>query len=52
MNSYHDKIGKLAQEKGVYQPGDFILNFGDCDKNCATQMGPYFPEDSAPDASL
>jgi hypothetical protein len=48
MNSYDEKIAKLAQEKGVYQKGDFILNFGDCEKNCATLMGPYFSGESEP----
>jgi mannan polymerase II complex MNN11 subunit len=51
MNSYDEKIAKLAQEKGVYQKGDFILNFGDCEKNCATLMRPYFSGESEPEAS-
>lgn len=45
MNSYHEKISKVAQPAGVYKTGDFIITFGDCEeggKKCEDEMKPYF----------
>ncbi|KAF2664089.1 alpha-1,2 galactosyltransferase [Microthyrium microscopicum] len=47
MNSYHEKQATAANDNGIYKPGDFIVNFGDCNqkakgRNCENEMRPYY----------
>jgi mannan polymerase II complex MNN11 subunit len=44
MNSYFEKESAMATENGLYKDGDFIINFGDCDRGerrCETEMKPF-----------
>lgn len=44
MNSYASNNGRNPAKEGLYTEGDFVTNFGDCDKNdrdCEREMDPY-----------
>lgn len=42
INSYADAIRGEASDAGVAREGDFVINFGACDKrDCLPEMNPY-----------
>jgi mannan polymerase II complex MNN11 subunit len=44
LASYTGADSKDATENGVYDEGDFIVSFGDCDspnRNCREEMAPW-----------
>jgi mannan polymerase II complex MNN11 subunit len=53
MNSYSSKDAGTASENGLFKEGDFILNFGDCDKaerSCEVEMRPWFQKTQKEDS--